>query len=42
MPNELIVYVRAKAQDHTMGLGSCMENSTTSEEKAWVSKGLPA
>ena len=36
------VCVGAKAQDHTMGLGSRMENSTTSEEKVWVPKGLPA
>ena len=36
------IYVGAKAQDHTMGLGSRMENSTTSKEKAWVPKGLPA
>ena len=37
-----ILFVGAKAQDHTMGLGPRTENSTASEEKAWVPKGAPS
>ena len=36
-----MICVGARAQDHTMGLGPRMENSTTSEEKTWVPKGFP-
>ena len=34
--------VGVKAQDHTVGLGPRMGRLTTSEEKTWVPKGLPA
>ena len=34
-----ILLVKAKAQDHTMGVGPRTENSTAFEEKTWVQKG---
>ena len=37
-----IIYVGAKAQGHTMGLGPRIGRLTTFEKEMWVSEGLPA